>query len=313
MAHVKKDHAIDLLKFFATFLALNSDMYICYPRCEYLATGGTWGDSLFFFASGFTLFLGTFRSFPEYIKRRISRIYPSVIAMALCVNLVWDADQSFVSALTYYWFINCIMIYYVILWVCRRLEFDFAWVIPASIVVSCVILLLFYDFSQQGLMYGDVVFQYFVFYSTMALGTYMGQHRSEYKCRWWHILLLGVSVGLWYMICYCFNDSAVQLLSLIPLLTFCYASYVCATSVMAKVIKCPAVYVVVKYVGALCLETYLIKFYIVTDYFNSIFPYNLIIVVLLTLVGAYVLRCLSQLILQTFSTEPYNLKQIFRI
>ena len=49
--------AIDILKFFAVFLVMNSHMEICYPKFQFLATGGAIGDALFFFASGFTLFL----------------------------------------------------------------------------------------------------------------------------------------------------------------------------------------------------------------------------------------------------------------
>ena len=52
----KRDTAIDLVKFLALFLVLNYHMGACYPKYQFLATGGAIGDALFFFASGFTLF-----------------------------------------------------------------------------------------------------------------------------------------------------------------------------------------------------------------------------------------------------------------
>ena len=52
----ERDYSIDILKFFAVFLIINSHMDICYPKYSVLATGGAIGDCLFLFASGYTLF-----------------------------------------------------------------------------------------------------------------------------------------------------------------------------------------------------------------------------------------------------------------
>lgn len=79
----KRDFGIDLLKFFAVFLIINSHADICYPRYSILATGGAIGDCLFLFASGYTLFWKQPVRFDNWYKRRINRIYPSVIMCAL--------------------------------------------------------------------------------------------------------------------------------------------------------------------------------------------------------------------------------------
>ena len=50
------------------------------PKYEMFATGGTIGDALFMFCSGYTLFLGRIDRFDNWYKRRINRIYPSVFA-----------------------------------------------------------------------------------------------------------------------------------------------------------------------------------------------------------------------------------------
>lgn len=55
---LKRDVAIDFVKIIATLLVLNSHMGICYGHYSILATGGGLGDALFFFVSGFTLFMG---------------------------------------------------------------------------------------------------------------------------------------------------------------------------------------------------------------------------------------------------------------
>jgi len=48
---------IDFLKFIAAILVVNSHIDIMYGEYASLATRGTIGDVLFFFCSGYTLFL----------------------------------------------------------------------------------------------------------------------------------------------------------------------------------------------------------------------------------------------------------------
>ena len=54
----QRDTSIDILKFIAVLAITNSHMELLYGKYSALGTGGVIGDVLFFFASGFTLFLG---------------------------------------------------------------------------------------------------------------------------------------------------------------------------------------------------------------------------------------------------------------
>lgn len=54
----QRDFRIDVLKFLAIFLIINSHSDIAYPKYSILATGGAIGDCLFLFCSGYTLLLG---------------------------------------------------------------------------------------------------------------------------------------------------------------------------------------------------------------------------------------------------------------
>ena len=78
-----RDTSIDVLKFFAVFLIINSHADMCYPKYSMLATGGAIVDCLFLFASGYTLFWKQPKRFDNWYKRRVNRIYPSVIMCAL--------------------------------------------------------------------------------------------------------------------------------------------------------------------------------------------------------------------------------------
>ena len=88
----KRDVAVDFVNVIATLLVLNSHMEICYGRYTALATGGGIGDALFFFVSGFTLFMGRKMDFVNWYKRRMVRIFPAVIAMGLVACLFFGAD-----------------------------------------------------------------------------------------------------------------------------------------------------------------------------------------------------------------------------
>lgn len=75
----ERDYSIDILKFLAVFLIINSHMDALYVKYGMLATGGAIGDVLFLFASGYTLLLSKRNlCFDNWYKRRINRIYPSV-------------------------------------------------------------------------------------------------------------------------------------------------------------------------------------------------------------------------------------------
>ena len=54
----ERDIAIDIVKFLAVLLIINSHADIMYPKLQILATGGAIGDCLFLFCSGFTLLMG---------------------------------------------------------------------------------------------------------------------------------------------------------------------------------------------------------------------------------------------------------------
>lgn len=53
----QRDLSIDILKFIACLAITNSHFDVVYGPLSPIATGGAIGDILFFFASGFTIFL----------------------------------------------------------------------------------------------------------------------------------------------------------------------------------------------------------------------------------------------------------------
>lgn len=82
------------------------------------------GDALFFFCSGFTLFLGRMGRFDNWYKRRINRIYPTVFAWAILGSLLFGYHNDINNILLSGggWFVSCIMLYYVLLYFIQQLS-----------------------------------------------------------------------------------------------------------------------------------------------------------------------------------------------
>ena len=99
----QRDVSIDIVKFLAVFLIINSHADIMYAKFPSLATGGAIGDALFLFCSGYTLFWKEPKRFDNWYKKRISRIYPSVFA-CISISLLFGYQQTKdLDILKYFW------------------------------------------------------------------------------------------------------------------------------------------------------------------------------------------------------------------
>ena len=123
MEHVVRgrDESIDVLKFIAAVLITNSHLDVFEPRYA-LGTGCAIGDVLFLFCSGYTLFMGRMAGFANWYKRRLLRIFPSVICWGILAAFLLGEhtgiDRLIVSGGG--WFVQCILIYYVLAYPVRR-------------------------------------------------------------------------------------------------------------------------------------------------------------------------------------------------
>lgn len=223
----QRDISIDILKFIAVLAITNSHMELLYGKYSALATGGAIGDVLFFFASGFTLFLGVERTFDNYYKRRISRIYPTVFAWAVLGSLLFAKEDDIVGILLTGggWFVSCIMIYYVVLYFVRKAFFNHLQVVLAvSVAVSIGLYWLFRD-GEHFNMYGNTYYKWVHYFSFMLQGCIMGvlskRRAVVVRSGWVELLKAMGCVALFYALC-AFKGSAwlnfLQTFSLLPLL-----------------------------------------------------------------------------------------------
>ena len=309
-----RNDSIDFLKFLAVIFVLNSHLGICYGKYSFLATGGAIGDALFFFISGFTLFLGGKYRFDNWYKRRLSRIYPSVLATGIIACLLFKSEESFFDVITAkrYWFVQCIFIYYILLYPIKTFAKK-VWVVFVALFVFVVIAyFLFFDFTGKGIFWGSPsYFRWIFFFLIMLQGAILGKHR-QIIFKTWHLLALLCCIAAWYGLCYCFYSNNWQILSIIPMFGITYFLYSVSNSLFVKkILQTKTLKTPIFFVGSLCLESYLIQRFLITDFFNNLFPFNILIVMLLVLLFAYFTRIVSEFIRQVFCRDAFDYKKFF--
>ena len=296
-----------------------------YPKWQILATGGAIGDCLFLFCSGFTLFTRPPVSFGEYYKRRINRIYPSVFASAVFIQIITrNAEINYMTLLGGE-FIIAIMIYYVLLYFVNKYAVD---KVPGLLlllsVVSLAVYILWFPYKYEtGIngIYGiTTYYRWIPYFAAMLMGAYVGRKRPEMKFHGWRdFALLLIGILAFYSIQFASrlypSVAPFQVITLLPLMGITYYLYkLCNVNWIVQLYKKKVGNAVIMFVGGLCLESYLIQNVLFTDRMNGIWPLNLIIIVCVILICSYVVRCFARLFSQTFrNVGDYEWKQIFSL
>lgn len=317
----ERNVSIDFLKCFAALLITNSHMGLLYGDYSFLATGGCIGDVLFFFCSGFTLFLkpmGGVRQFPDWYKRRINRIYPTLIAVAILGCLFFSTHWDMVDIILArrYWFVSCIMLYYVAIFFVGSYLKDKMLYIAILVALGTAIWFYFVYQTPGFTMYGGHYIRWLLFFIFMLFGAKMGTLAKDVKSKpAADACLLLLSIVCFYalfiggMRVKCL--AVLQYFSFVPLLCTMYYFYkVGAGPLVARLYNSKVGNFFIRFVGGLCLEIYMVQHFLFTDKMNGIFPLNIVIMFLVIFVVAYLTRCLARFISQTFKDTPYDWKSM---
>ena len=311
----ERNISIDLLKCFAALLITNSHMGALYGKYSFLAMGGCIGDVLFFFCSGFTLFLKPMdgiRQFPDWYKRRINRIYPTLITVALLACLFFDVHWDMIDIVLAkrYWFVSCIMLYYIAIFFVGSYFKDR--ILSIGILVALGTAVWFFYETPGFSMYGGHYIRWLLFFDFMLLGAKMGLIAKDIKSK------PAVDVSLLLLSVVCFyalfigglrikSISFIQYFSFIPLLCAMYYFYkVGASSWAERLYKSKVGNFFIRFVGGLCLEIYMVQRFLFTEKMNSLFPLNIVIMFVIIFIAAYLTRCVARFISQTLKDAPYE-------
>lgn len=321
----ERDYSIDILKFLAVFLIINSHMDALYVKYGMLATGGAIGDVLFLFASGYTLLLSKRNlSFDNWYKRRINRIYPSVFVCTVMGALFSLRCSLNLSDFFGGEFIIAIMIYYMLIYAIKRYAVKYIpHIIALTGIVSLVVYVVWFPYKhltgEKG-MYGiTTLFRWIPYFAFMLFGSWMGLKRKDLKFHAvFDFLKMIASLLFFYGIQFAAKKYAIvapyQIITLLPLMGIVYYFYKwCHAKFWEKLYSKKIGYTIIMTISGLCLESYLIQYSVFTTKMNGIFPLNLPIMVIFVLLASFLCKCLSRLFSQTFGDGDYKWKEVVKL
>lgn len=321
---------IELLKFIAALMITNSHLKLFYiPPYTPLGTFGAPGNALFFFISGFTLAYGEKNSFPIWYKKRIKRIWPSIIIWStllgpLLINNPISLESIWLAK--GYWFIQCIMIYYILYWIIfKHIQNKKSLCLIAIAGVICSIsYFLLSPITAQSIYQTE--FHFICFFSIFIMGGIIGLNHKQYNIKkennnLHNLILCIMSLILFYLPQIIGKGENgltyyIQILSILPLHTFIYYLYNLSNSKFSQyLVTYKYTGYIIRAIGSLTLEIYIVGFtvFFIPLEINKIFPLNIPLIIISIFALAYILKILSKTFIQTFSSQAYNLKEIIKL
>ncbi|MCG6533985.1 MAG: acyltransferase [Syntrophales bacterium LBB04] len=297
------------LRFIAIILIANSHLDGLYP-VPALGTGGAIGNALFFMLSGYGLFLSEKnqnRNFLPWYKRRILRIYPTLILATALLFVIGRGAWRYLDFFGYiklfvwptdYWFIAALMIFYVIFFLMAKMK-NYNYFL-AGIFILFIPYVYFYltmvDLSHYTIE-GPGYFKWIFYLQTMFFGAYMaGRARFAKTGFIKHGLALILFIGLYYGIlilmsrCGGWQFQAVTHFLMFPIL-FLFLK-VSESDVVTSLMNTKFLGAAISLMALLTLEIYLVHGYVRCFSFilNILFPINIIVFWLITILFAYLLN-----------------------
>ena len=313
----ERDFGIDVLKMLAVITIVWSHLDNVLPgSLSKLATGGSFGDGFFFFCSGFTILMGGAKNFPNYYKKRIYRIFPSVIVWSMFSMLLFGTENRVQNLINGGWFLECIMIYYFPLWFIKRYGMNY---IPQIFLVYSLLFVAFFVYYNHGIqvkMINDLYQKSAFFFFVMLLGAYTGIRRKLLSDNS-KIDLVGLilSIIIFFGGTYALKfNTYLQMLSVVGLIGTCYFTYkLCNSKIVKKIFSEKHLYKIMRFIGSLCLEIYFVNIPLINATASLNWVLRLILIAVLCVLSAYVIRTVSKFLLQTFNEKDYNWKEIIKL
>ncbi|WP_307993512.1 acyltransferase family protein [uncultured Intestinibacter sp.] len=295
---------INCLRALAATLITNAHYTNVYP-ISIIANGGLLGDILFFAVSGFCLYNIKLKFIPWY-KKRISRIYPSVIIVTgvyiLMKFYTYNGIKGLFNLLIYptkYHFVISIMIlyifYYFTIILSRKNEnITIDRVFFMTIIIQFIVYVVIYDKSYYHI---DSVYEpmiRFLFFEAMLIGAKFNELKFAYINRKESKALLKIIVTFIIYFASKLVFSKYQVISqyqilnqyiILLLMVYIFKYFI---SIENKIKQLPkSIYRFIKLISDITLEIYLVQSVIIAQFENYIFPVNFIVITLTILISAY--------------------------
>jgi hypothetical protein len=228
------------------------------------------------------------------------------------------------------WFIQCILIYYVIIYPIKQYASKYLGGAILAIILLSVVwyFLIGIDIVSRGNIYGPNFLKWCFYFAFMLLGAICGRWRvidnqastsstSSFPIKLSSPSIFISSIGLLLSVVVFYGIymytrrlpeyEPFQLFSLIPLMGICWFLWRFAnTDVSKKLMNNKYIGTILRFIGGLCLEILICQQLIFTTKLNHIFPWNIPLIMIAVILFAYIVRTLGRLILQTFQKADYD-------
>ena len=254
--------------------------------------------------------------FDQFYKRRINRIYPSVLAWTLLGSLIFSAHQEYHAWGG--WFVPCIMLYYVALYLFNKYLQNKVYVWFLLPLIGGLV--WYYSTTKDCGFYIFNEKLSWIFYSfSFLMGAFALKYKETLKmnaiCNY---IGLMVCVILYFLFNYAIKKYHLldyQWIVFIPLsLSPYFAFNALSSNFFVKLYNHKKVGPIIKIISGLCLEVFLVQLPFITDSLNSLFPLNILIIFAVIVIVAYGVRALGRFAVQTFNNERgYAYREIFKL
>lgn len=294
---------IDCLRALAAVLITNSHYGEVYP-ISIIANGGLLGDIIFFAVSGYCLY-NIKLDFFKWYKKRISRIYPSVIIVTVVYILLGFYGYGDIKGLfnlliypTKYHFVASIMIlyaiYYFVITLCKKYEkITIDIVFFSTLLIQFVVYLFLYDKSYYHI---DSVYEpmiRFLFFEAMLIGAQFNDWKYKYlnnenKEIYKVIVLFFVYFASKLIFVKYVELSKFQIINQYVILLLMFYIFKYFISMEKRLGEIPRfINKCIKLVSKITLEIYLVQSVLISLFSGYVFPVNFIVVTLSILISAY--------------------------
>lgn len=292
------------LRALAAILITNSHYVGVYP-IDIIASGGLFGDVIFFALSGFVL-INIKDTFINWYKKRIIRIYPSIwiITIAYLVFAFYTFENGSIASYfiypTYYHFIASIVVLYIPYYLIAKNEY-FRNRIPAfmlgTFIVQFIIYVFFYDKTYYHIDTVKEPMIRFLFFQSMLMGLYFRVNNERYlnKKSLSNWVFLISSLVIYFITKIAFSKiediSQFQIINQMILFITLYFVFKCFASIDGQLVKLPKIIKsVAAFISQITLQIYAVQYVIIHKFATIVFPFNWLIITSLIVISAYILN-----------------------
>ena len=296
-----KSKAVDYLKCIAALLVINTHITVLYPpKLGFLAWGGFFANSIFFFVSGYCL-TSVNRSFPKWYMRRFIRVYiPYIIMLPLLFfagRLAGWNTVNIIMPFEEYHFIPTILLLYIVYYFLSKVNQKTKIGYSAQVAALTAIAILYYILIFDKV--NGYILEHFTFIETISylIPLLLGGMAKEGK--WIRSKLISGILIVFSFALYVYQSfrGFPDFLKILQPCIGLFFAYALGCFFLSVEDKLPQI-IIIEFISAVTLECYLVQFISLDAFTNTGFPTNIVYHVSCTLAVAYCLHWCSDIIVK---------------